>query len=119
MRFRFDPDLDFQNKAIQAAVRLFEGAPRQETGFALISQNGVVGNRLTLSDEVLLANLQAVQRDPDLHNGSALPPSGSLGTRNFSIEMETGTGKTYVYLRTALDDSTKVNLAMRCLLKVI
>jgi hypothetical protein len=27
MRFQFDPDLDFQNQAIDAAVRLFEGAP--------------------------------------------------------------------------------------------
>ena len=78
MKFRFDPDLDFQNKAIQAAVRLFEGAQMQETGFALISQNGVVGNRLTLDDDTLLANLRAVQTDPDLHNGSPVPVSESL-----------------------------------------
>ena len=44
MKFRFDPDLEFQNQAIAAAVRLFEGAPRQETGFALVAENGVVGN---------------------------------------------------------------------------
>ena len=109
MKFRFDPDLDFQNKAIQAAVRLFEGAAQrpgvtwQETGFALISQNGVVGNRLTLDDDALLANLRAVQTDPDLHNGSPVPVSESLDSRDFSVEMETGTGKTYVYLRTALE----------------
>jgi len=103
MRFRFDADLDFQNKAIDATVRLFEGAQRQETGFALISENGVVGNRLTLSDEALLENLQAVQSDPDLHNGSSVPVSKSLTSRDFSVEMETGTGKTYVYLRTALE----------------
>jgi len=103
MKFRFDPDLDFQNRAIQAAVQLFEGAQRQETGFALISEGGVVGNWLTLSDEALLANLQAVQSDPDLHNGTPMPVSDSLDSRDFSVEMETGTGKTYVYLRTALE----------------
>ena len=103
MKFRFDPDLEFQKKAIAAVVRLFDGAQPQETGFTLISQNGVVGNRLTLSDEALLSNLQAVQRDPDLHNGSPVPVSASLGSRDFSVEMETGTGKTYVYLRTALE----------------
>jgi type III restriction enzyme len=103
MKFRFDANLPFQNQAIDAVVRLFEGAPRQETGFALISQNGVVGNRLLLDDDALLANLQQVQADPDLHNGRPIPLSPELGSRDFSIEMETGTGKTYVYLRTALE----------------
>ena len=103
MKFRFDPDLDFQNQAIDAAVRLFEGAPRMETGFALISENGVVGNHLLLDDDGLLANLQQVQTDPELHNGTPIPVSPVLGSRDFSVEMETGTGKTYVYLRTALE----------------
>ena len=103
MKFRFDPDLDFQNQAIDAAVRLFEGAQRMETGFALISENGVVGNRLLLDDDALLANLQQVQTDPELHNGTPIPLSPELGSRDFSVEMETGTGKTYVYLRTALE----------------
>jgi type III restriction enzyme len=103
MKFRFDPDLEFQTKAIQAVLRLFEGAARQETGFTLISQNGVVANRLHLDDDALLDNLHAVQTDPDLHNGAPLPISPELGSRDFSIEMETGTGKTYVYVRTALE----------------
>ena len=111
MKFRFDPDLEFQNQAIDAAVRLFERAPMQgpegvawaETGFALVSENGVVGNRLALDDDGLLANLQQVQSDPALHNGTPIPVSPELGSRDFSVEMETGTGKTYVYLRTALE----------------
>jgi type III restriction enzyme len=111
MKFRFDPDLEFQNQAIDAAVRLFEGAPVQrpdgvawaEAGFALVSENGVVGNRLALTDDGLLANLQQVQTDPGLHNGTPIPVSPELGSRDFSVEMETGTGKTYVYLRTALE----------------
>jgi type III restriction enzyme len=115
MKFRFDPDLDFQNKAIQAAARLFEGAPQPSdawsaAGLTLISQNGVVGNRLALDDDALLANLQAVQRDPELHNGRPLQVSESLDGRDFSVEMETGTGKTYVYLRTALELSRAYGL---------
>jgi len=109
MKFRFDPDLEFQNQAIDAAVRLFEGA-QDPKGFlkplgslALVSENGVVGNRLALDGDALLANLQALQTDPDLHNGAPLPVSQELGSRDFSVEMETGTGKTYVYLRTALE----------------
>jgi restriction endonuclease len=48
MKFHFDPNLDYQVNAIQAVVRLFEGAP--------------------------------------------LPATDALGSPDFSIEMETGTG---------------------------
>ena len=103
MKFRFDPNLDYQVNAIDAVVRLFEGAQAQETGFNLIAQNGVVGNRLTLADDALLANVQAVQQDERLHNGAPVPVSEALVSRDFSVEMETGTGKTYVYLRTLME----------------
>ena len=103
MKFHFDPNLDFQNNAIQAIVRLFENTQPQISGIELLSQNAVVGNILTLSEADLLKNLQDVQQDPDLHNGAPLPISQELGSRDFSVEMETGTGKTYVYLRTALE----------------
>jgi type III restriction enzyme len=103
MKLHFDPDLEYQQQAIEAVVRLFEGAPRQESGLQLLSAGGVVGNRLALSPEALLANIQAVQRDPALHNGSRPPVTESLDSLDFSVEMETGTGKTYVYLRTLLE----------------
>lgn len=108
MKFRFDANLDFQIHAIEAVLRLFEGAPRtidvsSATGFTLIAQNGVVGNHLPLTYAQLLGNLQVVQMAPDLHNGNTLPVSDTLDSLDFSIEMETGTGKTYVYLRTILE----------------
>ena len=106
MKLHFDPNLDFQRQAIDAVVRLFEGAPAARVahrGFELLHHSGAVPNTLDLSDVQLLANLQAVQQDPELHNGSPLPVSPELGSRDFSIEMETGTGKTYVYLRTAFE----------------
>jgi restriction endonuclease len=56
-----------------------------------------VGNRLTLLDDQLLANLRNVQ----LRNG--LAPSEQLNSGDFTVEMETGTGKTYVYLRTIFE----------------
>ena len=56
-----------------------------------------VGNRLTLLDDELLENLKAIQ----LRNG--LRPSSSLASGDFTVEMETGTGKTYVYLRTVFE----------------
>ena len=52
---------------------------------------------MTLLDEEILQNLNAIQ----LRNG--LPPSDGLESGDFTVEMETGTGKTYVYLRTIFE----------------
>ena len=56
-----------------------------------------LGNRLTLLDDELLKNLKAVQI------GNGLRPSESLTSGDFTVEMETGTGKTYVYLRSIFE----------------
>ena len=56
-----------------------------------------VGNKLTLLDDEIEDNLHAIQ----LRGG--LPPSGSLLSGDFTVEMETGTGKTYVYLRSIFE----------------
>ena len=60
------------------------------------SQFGI-GNKLLLEDEEIEENLQKVQ----LKNG--IKPTKNLVSGDFTVEMETGTGKTYVYLRTIFD----------------
>ena len=70
-------------------------AAQQNMPFA---QNDLgIGNRLQLLDDELLANLGDIQ----IRNG--LRPSSSLASGDFTVEMETGTGKTYVYLRTIFE----------------
>ena len=64
---------------------------------SLLENDLGIGNRLTLLDEELLVNLHAIQ----LRHG--LAPSVSLASGDFTVEMETGTGKTYVYLRTVFE----------------
>jgi len=56
-----------------------------------------LGNRLNIGDEDILRNVQAVQEANEIEKVAALEG------REFSIEMETGTGKTYVYLRTIFE----------------
>jgi len=56
-----------------------------------------IGNRLQLLDDEILENLQAIQFSNGLHQ------SESLTSGDFTVEMETGTGKTYVYLRTIFE----------------
>ena len=110
MKLHFEPNLDFQLHAIEAVCDLFRGQEVCSTEFTVTpdpTQPHVgptfaeydlgIGNRLTLPDEKILENLNAIQ----LRNG--LPPSGTLDSGDFSVEMETGTGKTYVYLRTIFE----------------
>lgn len=105
MKIHFEADLDYQRDAVDAVCDLFKGQEVCHTEFTVARQIGDgqlfsadtvagVGNRLSLLDEQILANLQAVQ----LRNG--LAPVSSLPAMDFTVEMETGTGKTYVYLRT-------------------
>lgn len=105
MKLKFDPALAYQIDAVEAVADLFEGQPLGQTSFEISDTmpEGValtaygVGNNLTLTDEQLLANTHAVQERNDIEKVK------SLQGRHFSIEMETGTGKTYVYLRSILE----------------
>lgn len=109
MKLHFEPDLDYQLQAIEAVCDLFRGQEISRTEFTVtmqapgsigaslgLSSQGT-GNRLTLLDDELLKNLHDVQ----LRNG--LPLSEKLDSGDFTVEMETGTGKTYVYLRTIFE----------------
>lgn len=125
MKLHFESNLDYQHAAIEAVCDLFRGQEICRTEFTVsvqgtrrvagqgelalaggsfsqselgLVQNELgVGNRLTLLDDEILKNLQDIQ----LRNG--LRPSASLASGDFTVEMETGTGKTYVYLRTVFE----------------
>lgn len=111
LQLKFDPNQDFQIEAIQSVVDVFKNFPKEMHGSAL--WDGTVPNLPsgeTLSETWLLDNVNAVQErnkitptaelvcDEDM----VLEGAGNESVRypSFTIEMETGTGKTYVYLRT-------------------
>lgn len=105
MKLKFDPGLAYQVEAVNAVADLFQGQPLDRTGFEISSAmpgslaltvHGV-GNNLTLTNEQFLANTHAIQERNDIKKVQ------TLQGLNFSIEMETGTGKTYVYLRTIFE----------------
>ncbi|MEW6219104.1 MAG: DEAD/DEAH box helicase family protein [Thermodesulfobacteriota bacterium] len=109
MKLLFEPNLDYQLQAIEAVCDLFRGQEVCRTEFTVtrsalggavlpgMESNLGLGNRLTLLDDELLGNLNSVQ----IRNG--LAPSATLASGDFTVEMETGTGKTYVYLRTIFE----------------
>lgn len=106
MKLKFDPSLDYQNDAVKAVVDIFDGQPIAQSNFELSHTAGslgltqtelAVGNSITLDDEKLLENIHKIQEANDIEKIAALQG------RQFSIEMETGTGKTYVYLRSIFE----------------
>jgi type III restriction enzyme len=67
-----------------------------------------VGNALSLNDEQLLKNLRSIQeRNNTPKSPEFVKPAGAYPFVNYSVEMEAGTGKTYVYLRTIFDLNRK------------
>ncbi|HHT9146652.1 MAG TPA: restriction endonuclease [Candidatus Wunengus sp. YC61] len=115
MKLKFDSNLEYQLDAIQGVTDLFEGLPQERDGFKItlsteklaigMEYNELgIGNNMILSNDQLLKNLHSVQSRNHVPKSRTLIEEGSLYTfPNFSIEMETGTGKTYVYLRTIFE----------------
>ncbi len=105
MKLQFDPTLDYQQDAINAVVNVFGGQPMAQSNFTMdeSAETGLafsefgVRNELLLNLDEFLANVQKVQE------ANHIPKVSDLRSPDFSIEMETGTGKTYVYLRTIFE----------------
>lgn len=124
MKFKFDAKQGYQLEAIDSVTDLFDGQPndagdllttfrttRELPGSAgdaldldLSAEVGAVGNNFLLDEETVLENLKIVQ------DTQGLEPARELKDGlQFDIEMETGTGKTYVYLRTIFELAQKYN----------
>ncbi len=114
MRLKFDSGLEYQLEAIKSVTDLFEGLPREQGGLSIrlsteLLATGMeynelgIGNSMMLSHEQLLKNLHSVQSRTNVPKPRALFESDNYTFPNFSVEMETGTGKTYVYLRTIFE----------------
>ena len=109
LKLKFDSTLEYQLEAIDSIVGLFTGLPVADAQFSLTSQSvstlgftelGVsnpVPDDADAFQDLVLANLQGIQE----RNG--IRRTDALDGMHFSVEMETGTGKTYVYLRTIFE----------------
>ena len=118
MKLQFDKNQEYQLQAIQSIVNLFDGQPLNNSDFEFSNSGNNNGNKLFLTEKELLKNLNKVQAENELRKDEISSKIEKLwykeesqfkgkesekliitGFPNYSVEMETGTGKTYVYLR--------------------
>ena len=128
MKLKFDPNQRYQLDAIDAVVDIFRGQQNITNGVSIPGQLllGIEGQQLSLEtagargNNLLLSEDQVIRKTRLVQERNSILPAETAGRAivtnhrstdvvygekflcgmNFSIEMETGTGKTYVYLRT-------------------
>lgn len=105
MKLKFK-NQDFQTEAVNSVADLFTGQEKSSMTFSIDDNAGQIrllqnefgfGNRLMIDNDTLISNMHQVQRR------HKLPISRDFDSKQYSIEMETGTGKTYVYTKTMLE----------------
>lgn len=122
MKLQFK-EQDFQIQAVKAVVDCFEGQPLKTNRFTLerskelirkakeaVSKQisieieeeiGYRNSNIQLTEKQILENIQKVQKQNNLYESTQIErPKGIKSGYNLTIEMETGTGKTYTYIRT-------------------
>lgn len=116
--FQFE-ELAYQKAAVASVVNAFanpsKASPEPSVPVSLVkSRKGVqnfafmddkiYANVTCVSSEQILSNIQAIQKDRNLPRSVVLRKDPDLKCGIcLDVEMETGTGKTYVYLRTMLE----------------
>lgn len=120
MKFKFTIQ-DYQTSAVDSVVKVFAGQPfqdkvnyRRDTGIQVIDHDlfnwklsdeelymGFANAPVALDVTQLLKNIREVQNNNNIKESSAL--AKHMGACSLDVEMETGTGKTYVYIKTMFE----------------
>ena len=116
MEFKFKIQ-DYQTEAVQAVVDVFKGQPYNNgltykrdmgKGFVSLFEEDSLGygnNPVALDSADLFSNITDIQRNNNIPQSESL--SKELGACSLDVEMETGTGKTYVYIKTMFELNKK------------
>lgn len=103
MKLKFK-NQSFQSDAVEAVAALFAGQEKLQSSFAVEADKSSLlfegeygfGNKLVLDNKIVIENMHAVQKRRNL-------PLTDGDDTQFCIEMETGTGKTYVYTKSVFE----------------
>ena len=95
-----------QINAAGISYRIDPGKERRRDGQARLQydKTGFRNSDIQLTDKVLLENIQEVQRKQNIPISAKLVPNKLCNSKvNLDVEMETGTGKTYCYIKTIFE----------------
>lgn len=109
MKLKFK-NQEFQTNAVNAVVDLFRGQEEQNGAFSVIKDS--VGNQMQFleqqfGNDILIDNKKILENMHEIQKRNLLPITDSIDEKKFCIEMETGTGKTYVYTKTIFELNKK------------
>ena len=108
MKFQFKIQ-QYQTDAVENTVSVFAGQPshdpasyRRDVGRERLEldETGYRNAEVELDAKQLLENIRQVQRESNIPLSDKLVTVGGMGVCHLDIEMETGTGKTYTYIKT-------------------
>lgn len=116
MKFKFKIQ-QYQTDAVDNTVAVFTGQPNRDAAHyrrdlgkiksgvmrEMLDDDGYRNADVELTSAQLLENLHAVQTLAGVPLSKALSKADGLGEVNLDVEMETGTGKTYVYIKTMFE----------------
>lgn len=111
MKLKFK-NQQFQTDAVDSVADLFKGQEKLRSTFEitnietidLVNQNELgIGNVISISNDALIANMNKIQRRNNLPMTSDIVDEDGATHHSFCVEMETGTGKTYVYTKTIFE----------------
>ena len=116
MKFKFKIQ-GYQTEAVDNTTAIFTGQPnlapahyRRDLGRLpfgtmreMLEDDGYRNADIELSSKQLLDNLHSIQTFAGVPLSKSLSKIDGLGAVNLDIEMETGTGKTYVYIKTMFE----------------
>ena len=111
MKFQFKIQ-QYQTDAVENTVSVFAGQPshdpaayRRDVGRERLDfeETGYRNVEVELDARQLLENIRKVQRESNIPLSDKLVATNGLGACSLDIEMETGTGKTYVYIKTMFE----------------
>ena len=111
MKFQFKIQ-QYQTDAVENTVGVFAGQPshdpaayRRDVGRERLDfeETGYRNAEVELDARQLLENIRKVQRESNIPLSDKLVATNGLGACSLDIEMETGTGKTYVYIKTMFE----------------
>ncbi len=110
LKLKFDSKQEYQQKAINSIVNIFDWQTQKNSKFTVtrstrtieITEQFWIGNFLEIDEDDILENVKKIQDRNNLPRSKELLEE-NYSCPNFTIEMETGTGKTYVYTRTIFE----------------